>query len=112
MEAVEFIGISFRSGSHAIYFAMTMSIFFGVVSFTIMRMKIKKKYTHDYFHLLQFAFAHILVGIMAVISTKFGAKNGTVTSVDCIWYNSSMAFMFFLVHFYITRFYLEKKTRK
>lgn len=94
MEAVEFLGITFRSSYHMQWFVMTMIIFgaswvlFGICL-------VCKCYGAPVIIWGILGIMSLSASMGAITKTKWGTVNGPVYSVDCIWYNGLLMVIYF-----------------
>lgn len=85
-ENIVFFGINFRSGSHLLWFRMSMTILALTLLFMVFDIifgdkKLIQTTMGILKHITNF---HGGVAFCAVIATRFGKENGRIYSVDCI----------------------------
>ena len=105
MEPVEFLGIVFRSAGHVSWFKFTM-VMMALSIIVSGGLLIARVYIGPSIVWGCHAFPSFLISLRAVFATKFGAVNGSVWSVDCIWYNGMLAGIYFFSAALCLRFYL------
>ncbi|KKR36716.1 MAG: hypothetical protein UW46_C0007G0022 [Candidatus Yanofskybacteria bacterium GW2011_GWF1_44_227] len=95
METTIFLGITFRSASHLIWFVQSMVIL--LVSMIYYARKIFtssreiESFSGPTFYLTAF---HGITILQAIVHTRLGRINGPIYSVDCIWFNSLMVLVY------------------
>lgn len=87
---VEFLGITFRSANHLWRFLLTAFVLVMATAVGIAMIIEKSFYAAAVFWSL-LGCIFILVSVDAIQKTNWGAVNGSVYSVDCIWYNALLA---------------------
>lgn len=96
MEAVEFLGLSFRSSHHMHWFQCSM-MFLGlsVIWFFVTRSDDLHSTIVWKFLGVYHALAFVLAGIELLLNyLKNQPIDGGVSSVDCIWFNAIMVFIY------------------
>lgn len=106
MEAVEFLGISFRSEQHLGWFVFSMLIFF-ISTATVFISRVNDGRFKLFLVLFLY---HCLVSFIAIIITNFGAINSKSVSVDCIWFNGLMAVLYLFL-FSLKKFLQKRRYR-
>ncbi len=93
MEPYEFIGITFRSAEHAMWFKFTTSVMLLSVIFAVYRFR-KKAYNAPAVLWFWLACSEFGFSTNAVHRTNFGEIDGPIWSSDCIWYNGLLAIVY------------------
>jgi|SRR3989338_1155570 len=94
MEPVEFFGIIFRSADHMAWFITTMSVL--AISFALFIVFMREKmYLGPVVVWGLLGSLSSLTSLGAISKTKWGTINGPVWSADCIWYNGTLAGIYF-----------------
>lgn len=94
MEAVEFLGITFRSSYHVDWFIMTMTLFGASLLWSVICL-LQRCYEGPVMIWFLLGIVSLATFMSAISQTKFGTINGPVWSVDCIWYNGLLAGIYF-----------------
>jgi uncharacterized membrane protein YvlD (DUF360 family) len=99
MESLEFWGVSFRSVMHMQWFQASVCVSMVCMLLLLLPLILKEDYNPIY-NIIPVGFfssMHFTVFLSAVVLTKGGAVNGNIFSVDCIWFNALMAFIYAIV---------------
>lgn len=111
METIEFWGIGFRSAIHLGWFQGTLIIFTATVVWFLANSIFLRKSITPSVSCVSWKFMalfHIIVSFQAIVFTKGGMDNSATSSVDCIWFNALVSFVYLVLWWSISKFFKKK----